>query len=58
MDGELLLRQLLIQSIDRYLKNRNQNSLDTRSLYAIFHKVPEVDNCAYINQTQLQVKAT
>ena len=26
---------------------KNQNSLDTRSFSAIFHEVPEADNCAH-----------
>ena len=48
---ELLLRKLLIPSINGFLENRDQNSLDTRPFSAIFHEVPEVDNCAHNYQT-------
>ena len=34
--GEILLRKLLIQSINKFLENRDQNSLGTRSLSTIF----------------------
>ena len=48
---DLLLRKLLIPSINGFLENRDQNSLDTRPFSAIFHVVPEVDNCAHNYQT-------
>ena len=35
--GELLLRELSIQSINKFLENSDRNSLDTRSFSAIFH---------------------
>ena len=34
--GEKLLRRLSIQSTNKFLKNRDQNSLDTKSFSAIF----------------------
>ena len=34
--GGLLLRKLSIQSINKFLENRDQNSLDTRPFSAIF----------------------
>ena len=33
---ELLLSKLSIQSINKFLENRDQNSLDTRTFSAIF----------------------
>ena len=38
-------------SINEFLENRDQNSLDTRSFSAIFHLVPEVDNCVHNYKT-------
>ena len=54
--GELLLRELSIQSINKFLENSDRNSLDTRSFSAIFHKVPKADSCAH--KVELQIKAT
>ena len=38
-------------SINEFLENRDQNSLDTRAFSAIFHSVPEVDNCVHNYKT-------
>ena len=50
------MRQLSIQSINKFLENFDQNSLDTRSFSAIF-QVPEVDNCAHNYQTRAANKS-
>ena len=34
---ELLLRKPSIQSINKFLENRDKNSLDTMSFSAVFH---------------------
>ena len=55
--GELLLRQLSIQSINKFLEYRDQYSLDTRSFSAIFHSVLEVDNSGHNYQTRAANKS-
>ena len=53
--GESLLRRSSIQSINKFLGNRNQNSLDTCYFSAIFH--PDFDNCAHNYQTRAANKS-
>ena len=50
--GETLLKQLLIRTINKFLENCDQNSLDTRSFSAIFHQLLEVYHCAPNYQTR------
>ena len=55
-DGDLLLRQLSIQSINKFQKSCQQNSLDARTFSAIFHLAVEVGNCALNCQTRVANK--
>ena len=52
---ELLLRQLWIQSINKFLGNRDQNALDIRLFSAIFHRLTIV---LIMIKLELQMKAT
>ena len=56
--GELLLRQLSIQLIDKFLENHDQNSLDTKSFSAIFHKYLRLAIVLIIIKLELRIKAS
>ena len=55
--GELVLRQLLIQSINKFTEKRDQNSLEQGLFLQCFTQVPEVDNCIHNYQTQAANKS-